>query len=138
MRTTILKSDDQLIGSICVKNAESKYDKKMLLKINKNINFINHHFPEFMQEVMYLKENEIGLKAAPGVCLFSPDAFIEYPQNEWIVESIVTYLNVLQNESVIGSSEILQRMELIKPIVKGLLVGCKYPLTLVKHIFSIL
>jgi hypothetical protein len=133
MRTEI-RNENGLI----VKKAESTYDKKMLLKIANNIDFINHNFPEFMQEVVYVKEYEVGLRAAPGTCLFAPEAFIEYPQNEWIVESIISYLNRIQKEPVMKFSGLFTRMDLIKPFIKGLLVGCRYPLELMKHIVAIL
>ena len=75
MKTKIVVNEDPLLDSICVKKAESEYDRKMLIQIVDNINFLNENFPQFKQELKYCKQNEIGLRASPGICLFSERAF---------------------------------------------------------------
>jgi len=127
-----------MAGDIIVKNAESDYDRKRLTLIVDNINFLNQNFPEFRQEIIYSKENEIGLRALPGTCLFVTDAFIEYPKKEWVIDSIAANLNLLQIKPVKRSLGLWLRVKLIKPFLMGLLVGCKYSPTYLKHIASLL
>ena len=39
----IIKNEDQSTTDICIKKAESEFDKKKLLQIARNINFLNHY-----------------------------------------------------------------------------------------------
>lgn len=137
MRTKIITSDNPTVGDIVEKNAESKYDKKRLALIVDNINFLNQNFPEFGQEVIYSKENEIGLRAFPGSCLFVDDAFNKYPKHEWVIDSIATNLNLLQKKSA-RQPGLLLRLKLIRPFLLGFQVGCKYSPVYIQHAASLL
>jgi len=138
MKTTIIKNEDQSTTDICIKKAESEFDKKKLLQIARNINFLNEKFPELGQGVVYIKDEEIAIRATPGKCLYSPEAFVEYPNHQWIIDSIAEKLELIQKELVVGQHGLIQRLNLIKPVVKGLFSGCEFPVGLVVPFISIL
>jgi len=138
MKTQLVLQDISFRCDICVKKAENKHDKKKIKILAEKIFIINKKFPELFIEILYWGADIIVLRALPGKCFPSKDAFLLYPQNEWIINSIITKLAYIQSVTPTSFCEFIQKYRILKLIGKGVLHGCKLHPSLIKHITYIL
>jgi len=138
MKTRLVLKDNKFGCDVCIKKAENKHEKESIKILAKIIFFINKKYPEIFIEILSLGADNIVLRALPGKCFPSKDAFLLYSQNEWIIDSIVTKLNYIQSVIPTGFFVFAQKLRMLKFIRKSVFNGCKLPPSLIKHITYIL